>query len=475
MRPLSNPALAGAARLVLLSTIALGVVLVVARLTVYLAWQLPAPVGDGALFASVANYHCATGRFETPIFPLDPTGAYRYIWHGIGHPALLSWLNPDCSLEGAFFALTFVLTASLALVWAITKHMGKSVWLALALTVFALQAKQNFRPESTTVLWLLLCTTLRTRQHWTGWVTATGVLAWIHPTAFILYGAYSALVMRGPDWLALWSSARAWVLTATLVQVLLIWLYPFPLADLLQGLSMQGQSFRDRSDGSLFIYFIRSDFFPLFGMAFVLVFGLSALRRPALLALLPLIWFYGVRVPPAYYNLVPLFVVMLLDLLLAPTHHHSPDAVSATQTSRAAHAALWVSALLAVLGLSQSVTRDVVSRLQYRSTLAEAQRHLRSMEKQGLTACALPAFLALAEPAQAFAPSMSPQWAACDLSPEAVRRDLVLHGHWRARPDAADCQALLNPPGPKWLSALFNSDSGYSVVICPYRPATVDP
>jgi len=467
--PFARPAPAGPVRIAWFSAVALAAVLVVARLAIYLAWQLPAPMGDGVLFASVANYHCATGRFETPIFPLDPTGAYRYTWHGIGHPALLSWLNPDCSSEGAFLALTLVLAASLALVWAITHHLGARVWLALAVTVFALQAKQGFRPETTTVLWLLLCAALRARQQWSWWTTATGVLAWIHPTVFILYAAYSALCLRVPDWRALWLSARAWLPAALLAQALLLWLYPFPLADLLQGLSLQGQSFWQRSDGSVFTYLVRSDFFPLFGVAFVLVFALSVRRRVALLALLPLIWFYGVRVPPAYYNLVPLFVVMLLDLLLDTPAQNSPWPWRATQ------AALWASALLALSGLSQSVLRDAASRLQYRSTLADAHHHLKALEKQGLAVCELPAFFTLVEPARAFSPSMSPRWGACDQTPAAGRRDLVLHSHWHARPDAAKCEPLPTPPAPAWLPALFRSDSGYSFVICPHRPESSGP
>ncbi|WP_288252806.1 hypothetical protein, partial [uncultured Hydrogenophaga sp.] len=84
----------------------LALALVSMRLWLFLALQLPAPVGDGVLFASVAQYHCGTGRFETPIFPLDPTGAYRYIWHGIGWPWLLSLLNPTCSIEGSFLSLS---------------------------------------------------------------------------------------------------------------------------------------------------------------------------------------------------------------------------------------------------------------------------------------------------------------------------------------------------------------------------------
>jgi hypothetical protein len=104
-------------RLPLAIGLALVAVLALARLLLYLGLQLPAPVGDGVLFASVAQYHCGTGRFETPIFPLDPTGAYRYIWHGIGWPWLLSLLNPTCTIEGSFLALSLVMVGTAAFSW----------------------------------------------------------------------------------------------------------------------------------------------------------------------------------------------------------------------------------------------------------------------------------------------------------------------------------------------------------------------
>ena len=450
-------------RLPLALALALAPTLVLARLLLYLGLQLPAPVGDGVLFASVAQYHCGTGRFETPIFPLDPTGAYRYIWHGIGWPWLLSLLNPTCSIEGSFLSLSLVMAGTAALAWwALARTHGRLVCAAFALVVFALQAKLMFRPEVLALALVVAAEALRARERLWSWAWLLSLLAWVQPTVFLIAAAHAALTLDSAGWRALWRDAIPGLGLALALHGAIAAAYPFPLADLLHGLSLQGQSFASRDDGSLFIYFLRSDFFPALGLAMLAAFALAAWRRPALLLLLPLIVYFGLRVPPAFYNLVPLFVVLLMGLV------RGDDASTNTGALRHAPLVLALAAALGTLGLAQSIARDAISALRQHTPSNEALVTLRAEQTQGHHVCGVPPWFTLLLPANAFEPAYRPRLRDC---PERGGIDLVADTGRAFRPGAADCLRMAPAPLPDWWGAapsrLFRTDTGYRVSVCP--------
>lgn len=436
--------------------------LLLIRLVLNIGFGFPAPAGDSILFASVAQYHCAAGRFETPIFPLDPTGAFRYVWHGIGHPALLSSLNPDCSVRGGYLALSLLLLTTSALVLRLlVPTRGWWVALAVALVMFALQSKQGFRPETSAMLLVLTCEWLRHRGSALSWVATAGLLPWFHPTAFLLYAAWCLLTTSHAELAALLRQAGRVVSVAAAVQLALWVVYPFPVVDLLQGLSIQGRTFAQRTDGDVFTYWIRSDFFPLFGLAFAWAYAMCVVRKPALLLMLPLWWFYGFRVPPAYYNLVPSFGAMLLWLWWPGTP--SP----ARWYPQARSALLGLCVLLAGTGMAQSVVCDGVSLVRYGSTLEAAADQLAVVQASGLVPCQVPRWLTLMSEAQAFEASQQPTLKACRSASVPTRVHLVPPLELRQRPDRSLCQPWPQDHPMPVLGRLFQSDSGYGFLICP--------
>lgn len=450
-------------RLPLALVITLAAALVVARLLLYLGLQLPAPVGDGVLFASVAQYHCGSGRFETPIFPLDPTGAYRYIWHGIGWPWLLSLLNPTCSIEGSFVALSLVMVGTAALAWwAVARTHGRLVAAAFVLVVFALQAKLMFRPEVLAIALVVLAEGLRARGRLWAWAWTLGLLAWVQPTVFLIAAAHAALTLDRAGWRALWRDAIPGLGMALALHGAIAAFYPFPMADLLHGLSLQGQSFAARDDGSLFIYYLRSDFFPALGLAMLAAFGLAAWRRPVLLLLLPLIVYFGLRVPPAFYNLVPLFVVLLMGLL------PGEGAPARTGARRHALRVLALTAALGALGLAQSVARDGVGAWRQHASPEEALASLQAAQARAQRVCGVPPWFTLLLRADAFEPNHRPVLRTC---PAHGGVDLVpataLPSHARATECRRHAVNVLPPWLEKTAGRLFRSSTGYGLAVCP--------
>lgn len=462
-------AVPGAWRWPVLLCAALATVLVAARLWLGLRLQLPAPVGDGVLFASVAQYHCATGRFETPIFPLDPTGAYRYIWHGIAWPWLLSLLNPTCSIEGSFLALSLVMLATVALAWwALARSQGRLVAAAFALTVFALQAKLAFRPEVLAIALVLVAEAWRARGWLWCWVWPLSLLAWVQPTVLLVAAAHAALTLQRADWRTLWRDALPGLGLALALHGTVAAFYPFPLADLLLGLSLQGQGFAARNDGGLFTYYLRSDFFPALGLAMLAAFALAAWRRPVLLLMLPLIAYFGLRVPPAFYNLVPLFVALLMGLLRDGDSPALTAPTRSTAPRRHVLAVLALAASLAALGLVQSVARDGLGAWRQNTPADQALALLHAQQAQGQRVCGVPPWFTLLLPASAFEPAHAVRLRGC---PVHGGIDLVADTALARHPRAADCQRGATAALPGWLEGsmgrLFRSSTGYAVAVCP--------
>lgn len=441
---------------------------IVPRLLLYGSIQFPAPVGDEILFASVASYHCREGVFATPIFPLDASGEYKYIWHAIGQPALLSYLNPGCTNAGMFMALALIGVLTLAFAYFSLARTTGPVWaLLFALAAFALQVKQGFRPETLAIPIVMLCEHFRWRLKHPAWVYGLLLLAWVHPTVFILQAVYSVLTSDRKQWLVVLNAWRVWVPVSVAALCLFVVIYPFRISELLGGLALQGQLFAERSDGELATYFLRSDFFPLFGLAFGLVYVLQALRHKALWLMMPLLWFYAFRVPPAYYNIVPLFVVLLQGLLLRAA---DPDHTPPQRERKVIAFATGLAGLLACVGLAQGNLRDIHSYLSHRSTLDQASTAYARLQATDVAACKVPPFFTLFLPSSFFKPSYEVEARQCAANAPAQQRVDIFPGTGAAqRQREPACTPWPSQNTGSLLDKVFRTDSGYSFTTCPIK------
>ena len=86
-------------------------------------------------------------------------------------------------------------------------------------------------------------------------------------------------------------------------------MYPFPAADLLTGILLQAKKLIGRDDGGLLSYYLLLPSLPAWGL---LLLGTAALaaRRPMLLSSHRWRGFEP-RVPPVFYNLIPLCILLV--------------------------------------------------------------------------------------------------------------------------------------------------------------------
>lgn len=442
--------------------------LLLARLALYIFWQYPAPVGDGPLFLAVSHYHCTDGIFRSPIFPIDAELG-RYTWHGIFQPALISFLSPDCSIQGHFIALSLLMLATLALAIRIGRSLGlHSLLLPFAAVVFALQAKFGFRPEATAIF-LALLTEYLIVQKSKFFLAPLTALAWTHPIGFIVYSLYIAIYQDKDFYQGMIKDLPTHLGVAIGVNAAFLILYPFPMADHLQGMLLQGQKVAATSSAEwpkrLVTYALVSNFFPAIGVALSACLLLLMRQRMRLALMFLVIYYFWARKPELVYNIIPLFAAVFYQVA-----NQTFKGSTATNTSphKLGVGLIMVIFTLAVAGLTQGLARDIASIRGYASSPGTAQSAYLAWKAQGRVACAVPMHFTLFLPFDQFALSYGSVLKECTqaLSTHAnVPLFDVYSNSGRSYPEA-NCQNSHPKQAAGLLGKLFKSDSGYSFSTC---------
>ena len=269
---------------------------------------LPSPVGDSEFFLTSSINLCSAGFFGTTVYPIDPSGQARMIWHGFVSPMLYSTLNVDCSARGYYLVAWGLQLLTCASVLLLARARGHSFVPAVGMAFLALAAQIaiGFRPEALAVLLIVLAELAIQFRQYAVLGALAGTLACTQPTVAALYAVSMALLR--PELLRQWLPAAGGAIAAVL---LLFWIYPFPATDLLTGILLQAKKLAGRADGSLISYYLLLPSLPAWGLLLLGTAALAARQRPMLLLIAPLAWYFGPRVPPVFYNLIPLCILLV--------------------------------------------------------------------------------------------------------------------------------------------------------------------
>ena len=427
-------------------------ILMLMRMLIYILIQFPSPDGDDILFSSVALYACKEGAFVTPLFPIDPTGAARYVWHGIGHPWLISILNIRCSNFGQFFALILIMTTTLLFAFVGTrKSMGLRGSLFFSVTVFALQAKVGFRPETTVILLVVLAENFKPRNLLL-WLLFFTLIAWVQPTSFIIYAIYSLLTIRQSALRAPTTAIFNSISAVFLINIAICFTYPFPMRDLIRGIWLNSGTYNiylSESANNWFYGYVRLDSLPLFGLIFMIVYIVEVVRNPLLILISPILWFFGFRINH-YYNLVPIFIVLIRA-------NFSNKIEVATPVLKGMVLAV------SLFGLAHRNIRDIVSYANYGSTLEEAEQEFAKADWGDNQICEVPGFFTIFLPSSFFRLDKIGVPAACDEKQHLKRIYIVSPKRQNLYGDCSPWSKKVNNIG---LGSVFRVDTGYSFAVC---------
>lgn len=354
------------------------------RFVIEYVFLLPSPVADPAYFITASVNYCGSQYLGTTVYPIDPTGQSRMIWHGFVSPMLFGALNPTCAARNYYLILWAIKASTAALIVLLGRQRRYAVLRTLGLSLFALAAQTaiGFRPETLVLFLLVLAELAIDRQRYFLIGAVLGALICTQPTVAGLYGL--ALVLLRPELIRRWSSIG---LACSVMVVVLTYLYPFPVLDLINGIRLQAQRLIHRSDGSVISYYLLNPALPGWGL--LMLGGVWVnLRHKRLLLLVPPLWFFGPRVPPVYYNLVPICWVLC---------------VAAFDASRKVANAIGVAALLVgTLGLGLMSARDVLTMYRYGDTFRTTRAQVAQLSAQGADFATAVPFLALTNPDMRF-------------------------------------------------------------------------
>ena len=439
-------------------------VFVISKLLILIFFQYPSPVGDSIYFLSVSKFHCMDGIFRTPIFPLDENGN-RYLWHGIIQPFLISFLSYDCSIQSFYFAICLLIICTLFLVFflKIKSYEKKFIWI-FSIIIFSLQVKQGFRPEIISIFLILLIEYFFLKKNYL-FTLPLVFLAWSHPAAFLIEIIFLSLRLDKELFIIFLKNLSKIFFTIILANILIAYLYPFNVYDHINFLIKQAHLINAKISEDFYTYFIRSDFFPLFGVSFffILVF-LFYLNKKFLLLCLP-IYYFGTRFPEGYYNLIPLYISIIyhINYILSEKLNYKRSLL----LNLFKYYLLFVF-FMSIIGLSQGLARDLFSKLNFNTSLQSTKKIYNDLIAQNNEVCEIPFFFTLFlnfdELEKNYTPSKK-----CNKNKKNILNIYPVNSYNLNELKNKNC--ILSDKSNNILSFInpFKSESGYSVYICKER------
>jgi len=420
------------------------------RLVIESNWLLPSPVGDGVLFLTASVNYCRSNFLGTDAFAIDPSGHSRMVWHGFVSPMLFGVLIPRCNTSGFFICLWLLRALTAAGILFLARLRNYSSLTAIGLAVFALAAQYQtgFRPETLAILLIVLAEIVLEFDQYVLLGAVMGTLLCTQPTVAVLHGLVM-LVTR----FELRKHWRRIAVGYVVAVFLLVALYPFPVRDLISGIFLQAKILVNRADGNLVSYYLLSPSLPAWGLLLFAACLFAGLRKPMLIVMLPVLWFFGPRVPPTSYNLVPTCLILLII-------------ACAWWPSRVANLLGAGSLIVGALGLALMSMRDVLTISTYGDTYRTTRDAVNQMAARGEIIDTAPPFLALTNPSMHFT---DPNFvrAATTTSSTTIVNLYAVNG----RPNTPCPEDSPSPSVSLSVSniALFNSNSGWMVYVCRRR------
>ena len=366
------------------------------------------------------------------------------IWHGFVSPMVFGALNPGCSASWFYLVLWGIKALTAVGILTLARRRGYSPVVTCGLAAFALIAQSviAFRPETPAILFIVAAELAFEFDRPIALGLVMGTLLCTQPTVAGMHGL--VLLIARFKWL--WDR-KSWIGAgyASAVLLLLMW-YPYSLSDLIGGIALQAKLLMGRNEGGLLWYYVLNSFLPLWSALLLAAWWLAILENRFFIALAPALWFFGPRLPPTYYNLVPIcFVLMVL---------------ACTWSSRRAADVLGAASLLvAALGLTLLTTRDVLTVARYGDTFEATRRSVGRLAADGATFGALPYFIALTNPALRVTDPNAPSGAG-------PARDGAVSAYAVNGLPTSPCggdQPVSLGIGPL---KLFNTNSGWMIYVC---------
>lgn len=425
---------------------ALLIAALISRLVIEAVWLLPSPVADSTFFLTASVNYCQSGFLGTTAFPIDPTGHSRMVWHGFVSPMIFGVLNPGCHPSIFYLTLWIIKASTVGAILLLSRRRSYSLLTAAGLATFTVAAQTfiAFRPECLAILLIVLAELAFDAEQPVLMGAIMGSLLCTQPTVAGLHGL--ALLVARPALIRKWMQIGIGYAVAVAA---LLAIYPFPLRDLIEGILLQAKHLVGRNDGGVLSYYLLSPQLPGWSVLLVAAGIVVARRKPLVMLMVPVFWFFGPRVPPTFYNLIPSCVLLLL--------------MACSWSSQLLANALGTACLIVgAMGLTFVSARDALTIASYGDTFQSTRSEVMQWEALGMTIDVAPAFLSLTNSELGITDPNAPKHAQMALGSSI---DLYAANGRPVSPCAT------SQPGPRVSltvgnRTVFNSNSGWMVYVC---------
>ena len=317
--------------------------------------------------------------------------------------------------------------------------------------MLALQVKSEFRPETLAIPIILLTQMLRNREN-KNWIVLLSICAWIQPTVFLMYILYIVATVTVKDIKHALSDVKILIICA-LLNLLIVYSYPYEIIDHISVLAHQGSSVYSENIvlNDFYVYYIKSNFFPFFGILFLLLLTISIINNKKLILMLPFLYFVAFSHFATIYTVYAFFLVLYMDIFNENTKNQILNKVQLAI------------GVIALIGLYQGISRDIFSYFKYHSSYNLAYSYYKN-ELAGKSICSVP---------QYFYIFMSSRELMNVKNNTNKQNCIYIHGASGTGGIELNRSCKLAPESPShsttllsYGSRIFRSDSGYSYFIC---------
>ena len=288
---------------------------------------LPSPTGDDLWFLKLAFNICRDDLFvatNPSVFNYNEI-ALNWTTHGWFSHYVIGKLNLNCSIRGLFI-LSFIskLLTSFLLYLICKEKKISNVYILIAI-IFTLivQLKLQFRPENFSILIYLLLYYCYTKNYKLLVGIFFSFLVFSQPTIGVIFALFSIILY----YKFILINYFKLILGFTISTILILYIYPFTLNEFVIGLwEHRSANIGDHTFltsglnvkylNNLVTYYIFTNFIPLFGILFFIIYFVILKKNLFFLLTFPIILFFGPNIPSANYVLIgitPFLIIIFFD------------------------------------------------------------------------------------------------------------------------------------------------------------------
>ena len=293
------------------------VLLILTLFVIQVVFLLPSPYGDSVWFLKLTFNICRDNLFSASPIGTESRTTINHNWiqHGWVYQYLLAKFNLFCSLRGIFLFnyILIIITSLIGYKILQPKEKNYLFKILILLLISLFQISLQFRPEIFTIFLsvLLIYSFEKNHKFLVGFIFA--ILFFSQPLIMCFLGLFSLIFYLEK----IIKNFFLILISFFLLFIILNYIYPYTLVDYINGIwgnrgTWQAGTKIERLNDLYTYYIYPAKFTPFWGLLFFFIILSHIYKNYYFLAVLPFIYFFGIRMPMSNYVLLGITPFLLL-------------------------------------------------------------------------------------------------------------------------------------------------------------------